>query len=90
MFVVFVLFYKTGMRMCQNWHRVESSERTQSAGNMSFATSPRSFILELFSQSPPIMVGLPTKASSPTTSHFDTPLSYYHVLFALFAVFNMA
>ena len=31
------------------------------------------FCLRDFSQSPPIMVGLPTKASSPTTYYFDPP-----------------
>ncbi len=31
------------------------------------------FSLRDFSQSPPIMVGLTTKTSSPTTYYFDTP-----------------
>ncbi len=45
----------------------------QSTGNVSFATSPRSFCLRVLWESPPMMVGLTTKASSPTTYHFDTP-----------------
>ena len=50
--------------------RRKSSEWTQKVDNMSFATSPRSFVVAL--ESPPMMVGLTTKASSPTTSYFDT------------------
>ena len=44
----------------------------QSAGNRSFATSPRSFVLELLSV-PTNDGGVNHKASSPTTYHFDTP-----------------
>ena len=54
--------------------RRKSSEWTQKVDNMSFATSPRSFVVAL--ESPPMMVGLTTKASSPTTSNFDTDSLY--------------
>ncbi len=45
------------------------------------------FCLRDFSQSPPMMVGLPTKTSSSTTFHLDTSLYVcIHAVLALFKV----
>ena len=48
------------------------------------------FCLRDFSQSPPMMVVLTTKASSPTTSHFDTTLVFFvNLVLGLLAGFRL-
>lgn len=59
--------------------------KMQSIVNMSFATSPRSFYLLSF-WTPPIMAGLTTITSSPTTSiSIHLRNHFYHAFFCTFS-----